>query len=90
MLFTTMLNTKETLKKLHTKFPLLTLDELFDILDCYVEEINIKWDTETITTYPWYNGTLTCNDSLAISKFTPENKIIAKKDDISANTQRDF
>lgn len=90
MLFTTMLNTKETLKKLHTKFPLLTLNELFDILDCYVEEINIKWDTGTITTYPWYNGTLTCNDSLAISKFTPENKIIAKKDDISANTQRDF
>ena len=42
MLFTTMLNTKETLKKLHIKFSLLTLDELFDILDCYVEEINIK------------------------------------------------
>ena len=85
-----MLNTKETLKKLHAKFPLLTLDELFDILDCYVEEINIKWDTGTITTYPLYNGTIQCNDSLAISKFTSENKIIAEKDAISANTQRDF
>ena len=37
-----MINTKETLKKLHKKFPLLSLDELFDILDCYVEE-NCLW-----------------------------------------------
>lgn len=85
-----MLNTRETLKKLHNKFPLLTLDELFDILDCYVENSNITLDSGTITSYPWYNGTLNCNDSLTISNFTPENKIIAKKDDISANNQRDF
>lgn len=85
-----MINTKETLKKLHAKFPLLTLDELFDILDCYVENSNITWDTGTITTYPWRNGTLTVNDSLTLNKFTPENTIIAKKGDISANTQRDF
>ena len=85
-----MLNTKETLKKLHTKFPLLTLDELFDILDCYVENSNITWDTGTITSYPWYNGTLTRNDSSNLCQFTSENKITAKKDDISANAQRDF
>lgn len=85
-----MLNTRETLKKLHIKFPLLTLDELFDILDCYVEEINIKWDSGTITSYPWYNGTIQCNDSLSISKFTPENKIVAKKDNTSITNQRDF
>jgi hypothetical protein len=28
------------LKKLHKKFPQLSLDDLFDILDCYVEEYN--------------------------------------------------
>ena len=85
-----MLNTRETLKKLHIKFPLLTLDELFDILDCYVEEINIKWDSGTITSYPWYNGTINCNDSLSISHFTPENKIVSKKDSTSITNQRDF
>lgn len=35
-----MLNSKETLKKLHKRFPQLSLDELFDALDCYVEEYN--------------------------------------------------
>lgn len=32
------MNSKETLKKLHKRFPQLSLDELFDILDCYVEQ----------------------------------------------------
>ena len=46
-----MINTKETLKKLHSKFPLLSLDELFTILDCYVEEHclwtkDITWSSE--------------------------------------------
>lgn len=36
-----MMNLKETLKKLHKKFPTMTIDELFDVADCYVEEINI-------------------------------------------------
>ena len=35
-----MMNSKETLKKLHKRFPQLSLDELFDALDCYVEEYN--------------------------------------------------
>ena len=33
------MNVKETLKKLHKKFPLMSLDELFEILDCYTDEI---------------------------------------------------
>lgn len=33
-----MIDIKETLKKLHKKFPLMSLDELFNILDCYVEQ----------------------------------------------------
>lgn len=39
-----MINVKETLKKLHKKFPLMSLDELFEILDCYTDE-----------TYDWLN-----------------------------------
>lgn len=45
-----MLNSKETLKKLHERFPQLSLDDLFDILDCYVEEYNFF-------TKPYWNGT---------------------------------
>ena len=39
------MNVKETLKKLHKKFPMMGLDELFDVLDCYVEYDNntIDW-----------------------------------------------
>lgn len=64
-----MLNTKETLKKLHKKFPLMSLDELFEILDCYVEDGLFNYKPEPITkpyietaepfTYPW---TVTAND----------------------------
>lgn len=45
-----MLNSKETLKKLHKKFPQLSLDDLFDALDCYVEEYNFF-------TKPYWYGT---------------------------------
>lgn len=38
-----MLNSKETLKKLHQALPNLTLDELFIILDCYTEEYTVNW-----------------------------------------------
>lgn len=49
-----MLNSKETLKKLHQALPNLTLDELFTILDCYTEEYtyNLK-DFELPKV--WYN-----------------------------------
>ena len=50
-----MLNSKETLKKLHKKFPQLSLEELFDALDCYVEEYNFftkpYWGTYTDTDF---------------------------------------
>ena len=47
------MNSKETLKKLHKRFPLMTLDELFDILDCYVETSSLAspwWDKVYCTT----------------------------------------
>ena len=31
------MNVKETLKRLHKKLPAMGLDELFELLDCYVE-----------------------------------------------------
>ena len=50
-----MLNVKQTLKNLHKKFPTLGLDELFEVLDCYVEQ-------STLSTFPtwepnkvWYS-----------------------------------
>lgn len=74
-----MINTKETLKKLHSKFPLLTLDELFTILDCYVEENywwtkDITWSSEpkpehAIKTSP-YKTNITCNTDLNSNQIT--------------------
>ena len=72
-----MINTKETLKKLHSKFPLSSLDDLFDILDCYVEENclwtkDITWSSEpkpeTIATTSPYITNITCNEDLNSNK----------------------
>lgn len=75
-----MINTKETLKKLHKKFPLLSLDELFDILDCYVDD-SCLWTRDitrssepsprTVVKTTPYTTTITSNEDLN------ENKIIA-------------
>lgn len=51
------MDTKATLKKLHQKFPNLTLDDLFEILDCYTE--NINWYGNSITTTNYDNVQLT-------------------------------
>ena len=74
-----MINTKATLKKLHSKFPLLSLDELFTILDCYVEENywwtkDITWSSEpkpsdAIKTSP-YITTISNNTDLNSNKIT--------------------
>ena len=72
-----MINTKETLKKLHSKFPLLSLDDLFEILDCYVEENclwtkDITWSSEpkpeTILKPAPYITTISCNEDLNSNK----------------------
>lgn len=42
-----MMNVRETLKRLHKRLPTLSLDELFELLDCYVE-----YDSNTID---WLN-----------------------------------
>lgn len=62
----------------------MTLDELFEILDCYVEESIIKWDPSTITTQPWTGDKVWYNnDSVTISTTTPANKITAVRGNIS-------
>lgn len=72
-----MINTKETLKKLHAKFPLLSLDDLFAILDCYVEERclwnkDITWSSEpkpeTLVKTSPYTTNITCNEDISTSK----------------------
>lgn len=73
-----MINTKETLKKLHSKFPLLSLDDLFEILDCYVEENrlwtkDITWSSEpkpetVVKTSPYITTIATCNEDLGTHK----------------------
>jgi hypothetical protein len=56
-----MMNLKITLKNLHKKFPNLTLDELFTIVDCYTEEIHIANPYKNYTdTFP-KDWTVTCD-----------------------------
>ena len=77
-----MINTKATLKKLHLKFPLLSLDDLFEILDCYVEEHclwtkDITWGSEpkpeTILKTDPYITTISCNEDLNSNKIITRN-----------------
>ena len=72
-----MINTKETLKKLHSRFPLMSLDDLFAILDCYVEEQclwtkDITWSSEpkpeTLVKTSPYITTVACNEDLNSNK----------------------
>ena len=46
------MNIRKTLENLHKKFPNLTLDDLFAIIDCYVEDCN--WGL-TPKPYEWEN-----------------------------------
>ena len=53
-----MMNVKETLKRLHKRLPTLSLDELFELLDCYVEEIKELDLSRSISTWEpkvWYS-----------------------------------
>lgn len=69
-----MINSKETLKRLHKKFPLMTLDELFEILDCIVEESLFKSEpSKNIGVQPWngdklwYDNIITCSNKNSIT-----------------------
>lgn len=62
------MNTKETLKRLNKKFPMMGLDELFEVLDCYVEEYKITepriWSyTEKTNGVEFNKNQITCSTS---------------------------
>lgn len=72
------MNVKETLKRLHKKFPMMGLDELFDVLDCYVEEVGLSG---TISTWEpakiWYST----DKTTSVSETPKINCITSKKAD---------
>lgn len=62
---------RQTLKNLHKRFPMMSLDELFDILDCFVDDAISTWEQPTLKTVPtnepikvWYgtNSGITTHD----------------------------
>ena len=70
-----MMNVKETLKRLHKKLPTLSLDDLFDVLDCYVEQNALStfptWEPNKI----WYST----DKTTGVSE-TPKISCITSKD----------
>ena len=74
------MNVKETLKRLHRRLPTLSLDELFELLDCYVEEVDFS---RTISTWEpskiWYSTDKTTSE-------TPINCITSKNADTAIYT----
>lgn len=82
-----MINTKQTLKNLHKKFPMMSLDELFEVLDCYVEESYFKtspgtWSDKTpLDTMPkiWYDTQVT---SISNKDLNSDSHVIASNGDI--------
>ena len=84
-----MLNTKQTLKNLHKKFPMMSLDELFEVLDCYVEEsyfkptgINDSWKTAPGTASQpkiWYDNQITAISSQDINTLNAHEESTNRK-----------
>lgn len=68
-----MMNVKETLKRLHKRLPTLSLDELFELLDCYVEQATIP-DTPL-----WGNKILYSTDKTTSVNETPHINCITSK-----------
>ena len=68
-----MMNEKETLKRQHKRLPTLSLDELFELLDCYVEQSTTfpNWEPGKI----WYSTdkTTSVNEVPKINSITSKN-----------------
>ena len=52
-----MIDAKQTLVNLHSKFPSMSLDDLFTILDCYVEQFTLS---TTTWQPPSFQPSITC------------------------------
>ena len=91
-----MLNSKETLKKLHQALPNLTLDELFIILDCYTEEYTYNFkDFElpkvwygTTTNEPIQCSSINAIDGPYTSKYGGISSEIKSNGNISITTRK--
>ena len=77
-----MMNVKETLKRLHKRLPTLSLDELFELLDCYVEYdsntidwLNYKRPSTWEPSKVWYSTdkTTSVNEVPTINSVTSKN-----------------
>ena len=73
-----MINVKETLRRLHKQFPLVSLEELFEILDCYVEQIDFSraistWEPSKV----WYST----DKTTGVNEFPKINCITSKNAD---------
>lgn len=51
-----MIDIKATLKNLHSKFPLMTLDELFAVLDCVIEKSQLTDLSNYTLPKVWYKS----------------------------------
>ena len=89
-----MINTKQTLKNLHKKFPMMSLDELFEVLDCYVEEsyLNVGTNPDIWKTLPtiskpsiWYDNQVT---SISSKDLNSDSHIIASNGDIGISAKK--
>ena len=73
-----MMNVKETLKRLHKRLPTLSLDELFELLDCYVEEFKLSDPFPTWGNKVWYS---TDKTNVSVSEPSKINSITSKNVD---------
>lgn len=61
-----MIDSRLTLSKLHSKFPNLTLDDLFEILDCYTEVVTYDWSKWPLTNIKYGNPTCTATANFEV------------------------
>lgn len=59
-----MLDSKQTLIKLHTEFPDLSLDDLLKILDCYVEQYPFLKSFPNPYSFKPHTYEVTCTDHM--------------------------
>ena len=68
------MNVKETLKRLHKKFPLMSLDELFEILDCYIEQSSLSTTQNWQPNKIWYSTNTISNVDSEINCLTSQSE----------------
>lgn len=68
-----MMNVKETLKRLHKRLPTLSLDELFELLDCYVEQSATFPNWEPTKIYYSTDKTTSVSETPKINCITSKN-----------------